>query len=174
MPDFANPTGAHMDLSTRLRLLDIAEQEDIVQLEDNPYGLFHGSSPHLPTLKALDRAARVIYLGSFAKTVIPGARIGYVVADQPVSAPGRAGLLADEMSKIKSMVTVNTPAVAQAVVAGVPGLGGERLVAVPVAQRGAGVGVLVPLGADPGRGLGLDQLLQHPLGYRAHQFQAVC
>jgi hypothetical protein len=56
----------------------------------------------------------------------------------------------------------------------VAGLGAQRLVPVPVAERGTGVGVLVPLRADLRCDLGLDQLLQHPLGYRADQFEAVC
>ncbi|MFF1481772.1 aminotransferase class I/II-fold pyridoxal phosphate-dependent enzyme [Streptomyces sp. NPDC058301] len=54
-----------------------------------------------------------------AKTVLPGARVGYVVADQLVrDAQGGLSLFADQRSKIKSMVTVNTSAVAQAVVGG--------------------------------------------------------
>jgi (S)-3,5-dihydroxyphenylglycine transaminase len=45
--------------------------------------------------------------------------VGFAVADQAViDAAGRTGLLADELAKIKSMVTVNTPAVSQAVIAG--------------------------------------------------------
>ncbi|MEU1710937.1 hypothetical protein ABZ478_37570 [Streptomyces sp. NPDC005706] len=43
----------------------------------------------------------------------------------------------------------------------------------PVAVGGAGLGVLCPLGADPGRGLGLDLLLQHPLGHTPHEFESV-
>ena len=76
-------------------------------------------STALPTLKALDDRRRVVYLGSFAKTVLPGARVGYVVADQRVrGVDGTVGLLADELSKIKSMLTVNTSALAQAIVGG--------------------------------------------------------
>jgi (S)-3,5-dihydroxyphenylglycine transaminase len=119
MPDFANPSGVSLDAGTRLRLLDIAEREDILLLEDNPYGLYHGDHDRVPALKALDTGRRVVYLGTFAKTVLPGARVGYVVADQRVA--GRRGdvtLLADELSKIKSMLTVNTSPIAQAVVAG--------------------------------------------------------
>ncbi len=120
MPDFANPSGLSMDLETRQRLLEIAAQEDLLLLEDNPYGLFPAAGvERVPTLKALDTERRVIYLGSFAKTALPGARVGYVVADQTVAAPdGSVGLLADELSKIKSMLTVNTSAVAQAVIGG--------------------------------------------------------
>ncbi len=119
MPDFANPSGISMDLPTRRRLLGLAQEEDLLLLEDNPYGLFYGDEHRVPTLKAIDDRRRVIYLGSFAKTVLPGARVGYVVADQRVrGADGTVGLLADELSKIKSMLTVNTPALAQAIVGG--------------------------------------------------------
>ena len=119
MPDFANPSGVSMSEKTRRVLLSLAREEDFLLLEDNPYGLFHGDVERVPTLKALDEQRRVVYLGSFAKTVLPGARVGYVVADQTVTgADGSVRLLADELSKIKSMVTVNTPALAQAVVGG--------------------------------------------------------
>jgi (S)-3,5-dihydroxyphenylglycine transaminase len=119
MPDFANPSGLSLDVPMRRRLLSIAREEDILLLEDNPYGLFHGDAERLPTLKALDEWRRVVYLGSFAKSVLPGARVGYVVADQRVADPsGTVGLLADQLSKIKSMLTVNTAAIAQAVVGG--------------------------------------------------------
>jgi (S)-3,5-dihydroxyphenylglycine transaminase len=119
MPDFANPSG--MSLTARLRqdLLDLAAGEHVLLLEDNPYGLFHAEGSHLPTLKALDTGRQVVYLGSFAKTGFPGARVGYALADQRVVADdGRVSLLADELAKIKSMVTVNTSPVAQAVVGG--------------------------------------------------------
>ncbi|MFD1045044.1 aminotransferase class I/II-fold pyridoxal phosphate-dependent enzyme [Kibdelosporangium lantanae] len=119
MPDFANPSGVSMPENTRRALLSLAREENFLLLEDNPYGLFHGDTARVPTLKALDKHRRVVYLGSFAKTALPGARVGYVVADQTVrDADGTVGLLADELSKIKSMLTVNTPALAQAVVGG--------------------------------------------------------
>ncbi|MGH3155934.1 MAG: PLP-dependent aminotransferase family protein [Streptosporangiaceae bacterium] len=118
MPDFSNPAGASLNLADRHRLLAVAGQEGILLLEDNPYGLFHDGA-HAPTLKSLDTQRQVIYLGSFAKTGFPGARVGYVVADQEVTdTAGNVGFLADQLSKIKSMVTVNTSAVAQAVVGG--------------------------------------------------------
>jgi (S)-3,5-dihydroxyphenylglycine transaminase len=118
MPDFSNPTGASMSVADRRRLLDIAGQEGLLLLEDNPYGLFHDGE-HAPTLKTLDTRQQVIYLGSFAKTGFPGARVGYVVADQPVrDSAGEVSPFADHLSKIKSMLTVNTSPVAQAVVGG--------------------------------------------------------
>jgi (S)-3,5-dihydroxyphenylglycine transaminase len=114
-PDFANPVGVSMDLPARERLLDIAAEHDILLLEDNAYGVFHSTGDRPPTLKALDRERRVVYLGSYAKTGLPGARIGFVVADQRVIG---GGLFADELSKIKSMLTVNTAPIAQAVIGG--------------------------------------------------------
>jgi len=127
MPDFANPSGVSLSVPLRERLLEVAAQEDLLLLEDNPYGTF-GDGARLPTLKALDTGRRVVYLGSFAKTGFPGARVGYAVADQRVAADdGTASLLADELSKIKSMVSVNTSPVAQAVVGGKLLENGERV-----------------------------------------------
>jgi (S)-3,5-dihydroxyphenylglycine transaminase len=120
MPDFANPSGLSLGLAARRELLRVAAAQDLLLLEDNPYGLFPADDvTRLPTLKALDGQRRVIYLGSFAKTALPGARVGYVVADQTVAAAdGSVGLLADQLSKIKSMLTVNTSPIAQAVIGG--------------------------------------------------------
>jgi len=118
VPDHSNPAGTTMPMETRHQLLELASRHDILIVEDSPYRMV-SLAPHLPTLKSLDRHRRVIHLGSFAKTAFPGARVGFAVADQPVTdAAGRTGLLADELAKIKSMVTVNTPAVSQAVIAG--------------------------------------------------------
>ncbi|MCI3928111.1 aminotransferase-like domain-containing protein [Streptomyces sp. AN091965] len=112
-PDFANPTGTSMDVAARHRLLEVAEANGILLLEDNAYGVY--GSERLPTLKALDRSGVVVYIGSFAKTGMPGARVGYAVADQHVAG---GGLLADQLSKLKGMLTVNTSPIAQAVIAG--------------------------------------------------------
>nr|WP_145487413.1 MULTISPECIES: PLP-dependent aminotransferase family protein [Streptomyces] len=120
VPDFSNPAGETLSIEQRRELLRLAEAFGLLLLEDNPYGLFRAWGERLPTLKSLDRARQVVYLGSFAKTGLPGARVGYVVADQFVDGGtgGALTLFADELSKIKSMVTVNTPPVAQAVIGG--------------------------------------------------------
>ncbi|MFJ4093864.1 PLP-dependent aminotransferase family protein [Kitasatospora sp. NPDC089913] len=119
VPDFANPSGTSMPVAARARLLETAAEEGLLVVEDNPYGFFARDIGARPTLKALDRDRRVVYLGSFAKTCFPGARLGYLVADQKVTGPGgRRTLLADEIAKLKSMTTVNTPALSQAVIGG--------------------------------------------------------
>ncbi|WP_329570734.1 aminotransferase-like domain-containing protein [Kitasatospora sp. NBC_01266] len=120
LADHSNPSGLSLDLPTRHALLELAEREGLLLLEDNPYGVF-ASDPQdrPPTLKALDRRRQVVYLGSYAKTGLPGARVGFVVADQLVAAAdGTQSLLADELAKLKSMLTVNTAPIAQAVIAG--------------------------------------------------------
>ena len=118
IPDFANPSGIRLNRETRERMLRIAADEGLLVLEDNPYGLL-GDPSGPPTMKSLDTDGQVVYLGSFAKTGLPGARVGYVVADQRVlgAAPGQ-DLLADQLAKIKSMLTVNTSPIAQAVIGG--------------------------------------------------------
>jgi (S)-3,5-dihydroxyphenylglycine transaminase len=137
MPDFANPAGVSMPVPARRELLRVAAQEGVLLLEDNPYGLFHDGE-HPPTLLALDDRHQVIYLGSFAKTGFPGARVGYVVAGQPVtSADGTVALFADHLSKIKSMLTVNTSPVAQAVVGGKLLMHGCRLTAANARETAA-------------------------------------
>jgi (S)-3,5-dihydroxyphenylglycine transaminase len=118
VPDHSNPAGTTMPVPVRRDLLDLAAQYDFLILEDSPYRMV-SPAPHLPTLKSLDRQRRVVHLGSFSKTAFPGARVGFAVADQPVTdATGRTRLLADELAKIKSMVTVNTSSLSQAAVAG--------------------------------------------------------
>jgi (S)-3,5-dihydroxyphenylglycine transaminase len=120
VPDFANPSGARMDLPARKALLALAEEQDLLVLEDNPYGFTAAPGSELPTLKLLDRSARVVYLGTYAKVCMPGARVGFVVADQQVrDADGSTRLLADELTAIKSMVTVNTSPISQAVIGGI-------------------------------------------------------
>lgn len=128
IPDFANPSGVRMPLPAREELLRVAVEEQLLLLEDNPYGLFTRADNHVPTLKELDRHRSVVYLGTFAKTCLPGARVGYVVADQEVAGPdGGVSLLADELAKIKSMATVNTSPLAQAVIGGMLLASGCRL-----------------------------------------------
>ncbi|HVV18799.1 MAG TPA: PLP-dependent aminotransferase family protein [Pseudonocardiaceae bacterium] len=115
VPDFANPSGVSMAVPNRKLLLDVAADNDLVVIEDNPYGFFTRDDVFRPTLKSLDTRHTVVYLGSFAKTCFPGARLGYALADQPVA---DGTLLADQLAKIKSMTTVNTPSLSQAAIGG--------------------------------------------------------
>jgi len=118
-PDFSNPSGTRLELAARHRLLEAAAQHDIILIEDNAYAFTAAPDDRLPTLKAIDAGGRVIYLGTFAKLCFPGARVGFAVADQMVrDRTGARRLLADELASIKSMVTVNTSPICQAIIGG--------------------------------------------------------
>lgn len=116
VPDFNNPLGTSMPVATRLELLDALRANDMLIIEDNPYGMFAYDGERLPTLKSLDKNNSVLYIGTFSKTLFPNLRIGYLVADQPVQ--GTTHLLAEELSKVKGVNTVNTSSLLQAAVGG--------------------------------------------------------
>lgn len=118
-PDYANPSGTVFNLPARRQLLALAEEQDFLLIEDNAYGFTAAEDSALPTLAALDTGARVIYLGTCAKMCFPGLRVGFVVAPQLVRDGGaKARLLAHELATLKSMVTVNTSPLCQAIVGG--------------------------------------------------------
>ncbi|MFJ5261742.1 PLP-dependent aminotransferase family protein [Streptomyces sp. NPDC088387] len=118
VPDHSNPSGTTVPERHRAELLELAHRHGVLVLEDSPYRMV-SPGPRLPTLKSMDRNRTVVHLGSFSKTVFPGARVGFVVADQLVADDtGRTHLLADDLARIKSMVTVNTSSLSQAAVAG--------------------------------------------------------
>jgi (S)-3,5-dihydroxyphenylglycine transaminase len=118
-PDFANPSGTTLSIIQRRRLLAEAERQDFLVVEDSPYGFTRQPGTELPTLKSIDRKGRVLHAGSFAKVCMPGARVGYIVADQLVrDGQGSDHFLAAELATAKSMTTVNTSAISQAVVGG--------------------------------------------------------
>lgn len=111
-PDHSNPSGVVLDHQARLDLLAVAEEQDLLLVEDTTYGFTDPGVP--PSLKALDTARRVVQVGTFSKVCLPGARVGYVVADQP----WRDGTLGSWLATLKNMTTVNTSPLNQAVVAG--------------------------------------------------------
>ncbi|MFO1046584.1 MAG: PLP-dependent aminotransferase family protein [Geminicoccaceae bacterium] len=90
MPDFANPSGRTMTVAERGAVLATAAVLDLPVIEDGAYEQLYYDHEPLPSLLALDSAAagidagRVIYCGTFSKTVVPGLRIGWIVAPRPV------------------------------------------------------------------------------------------
>ena len=74
-----NPTGITTSLQHRQKLLALAEQYQCLILEDNAYeGL--NFEPVPPPIKSLDCSDSVIYTGTFSKTLMPGLRVGYLLA----------------------------------------------------------------------------------------------
>ncbi len=84
VPSFQNPAGVSMSLERRERLVRIANEREILVLEDNPYGLLRYDGEPLPTLYSLDDHDFVIYLGTFSKILSPGIRLGWAAAPAPV------------------------------------------------------------------------------------------
>ncbi|MBC7478715.1 MAG: PLP-dependent aminotransferase family protein [Pseudorhodobacter sp.] len=73
------PTNATMPLERRLALLHAAETQGFVVVEDDYEFEMSFLKPASPALKSLDTGGRVIYAGSFSKSVFPGMRLGYLV-----------------------------------------------------------------------------------------------
>jgi GntR family transcriptional regulator / MocR family aminotransferase len=73
------PTNATMPLERRLALLEAASRDGFVIVEDDYEFEMSFLKPVSPALKSLDTDGRVIYAGSFSKSVFPGMRLGYLV-----------------------------------------------------------------------------------------------
>jgi 2-aminoadipate transaminase len=84
IPTFQNPAGASMSLDRRKKLLNLANEYDLLLIEDNPYGDLRYSGEALPPLVAMDTQERVVYLRTFSKILAPGIRMGWIIAPKPV------------------------------------------------------------------------------------------
>lgn len=81
-PTFKNPTGVTLDQERRRAVADLSEKYEVPLIEDDPYGELRYSGDPVPPVKSFDRCGRVIYLSTFSKTVAPGLRLGWVVAER--------------------------------------------------------------------------------------------
>ncbi|MEA2355981.1 MAG: 2-aminoadipate transaminase [Solirubrobacteraceae bacterium] len=97
IPTFQNPAGVTMSLERRRRLVEIARREELLVLEDNPYGLLRYEGESLPTIRSLDGGDLVIYLGTFSKILSPGIRVGWAAAPRPVLAKLNLGKQAADL-----------------------------------------------------------------------------
>ncbi|MDI9238213.1 PLP-dependent aminotransferase family protein [Lysobacter sp. LF1] len=79
-PSHQYPTGVAMSMARRRALLGFAREHDTWIIEDDYDGEFRYGARPLDALQTLDREGRVIYVGTFSKSVFPSLRIGYVVA----------------------------------------------------------------------------------------------
>lgn len=104
IPTFQNPTGTTMPLEKRQRLIALANQYDVVVLEDNPYGDLRFRGEDVPTIKSLDTEGRVIYAGSFSKILSPGMRLGYIIG---------APEFLEKIEILKQVNDVHTPVLTQ-------------------------------------------------------------
>jgi 2-aminoadipate transaminase len=80
IPDFQNPSGSVLSEDRRERLVGIASRHDVAILEDNPYRWLRYEATPLKPLKSYDRDGTVLSVGSLAKILGPGLRVGWIHA----------------------------------------------------------------------------------------------
>ncbi|TFB55461.1 PLP-dependent aminotransferase family protein [Cryobacterium sp. Sr3] len=83
IPNFHNPAGVTLSWARRLEILEIARANDILVLEDNPYGLLYFDQPAPDAMRSLEEDG-VVYLGTFSKTLAPGFRVGWALAPHAI------------------------------------------------------------------------------------------
>jgi DNA-binding transcriptional MocR family regulator len=91
-PRLQSPTGSTASLSQLYRVLQLAEKYDFVVVENDIYADLDPQAH--PSLASLDQLKRVLYIGSFSKTISPNIRVGYVAA---------GALLLEDMARLKML-----------------------------------------------------------------------
>ncbi len=84
IPNFHNPTGTCLNSTRRRQLIVLAERYNIPILEDDFVGDLRYEGRTQPSLKALDPGGQVIHISTFSKMLMPGLRVGFLVAEGPV------------------------------------------------------------------------------------------
>lgn len=112
VPTFANPTGSTMSEANRERLLSLAIEYNFVILEDDPYGEIRFEGDRVLSIYALAQRLKkgeshVAYLSSFSKILVPGLRLGFIVAGQAIR---------EKVVLIKQSVDLHTPVLPQLIV----------------------------------------------------------
>jgi GntR family transcriptional regulator/MocR family aminotransferase len=85
-PSHQFPTGAILSLPRRLGLVHWAKRMDALVVEDDYDGEYRYEDQSLQSLQGLDTAGRVIYVGTFSRTIFSSLRIGYLVVPKPLIA----------------------------------------------------------------------------------------
>ena len=104
IPTFQNPMGVTMSVEKRRALYEIAKKNNILILEDNPYGELTFDGVKTPTIKSMDTEGIVMYSGSFSKILAPGLRLGFLCAPKEIIAKVVIG---------KQISDVHTPMITQ-------------------------------------------------------------
>jgi GntR family transcriptional regulator/MocR family aminotransferase len=107
-PSHQQPLGHVMSLSRRLALLKAADEADAMVVEDDYDGEFYYGDQPPPTLKSIDTHGRVIYVGTFSKSLFPALRLGFVLVPE--------GLL-ESVERVCLTWLSGVPTVTQAIVA---------------------------------------------------------
>lgn len=83
VPNFHNPAGINISWERRVEILEICQSNNILILEDNPYGQLYFNEAPPRAIRSLDEDG-VVYLGSFSKTFAPGFRAGWALAPHAI------------------------------------------------------------------------------------------
>ena len=84
IPNFQNPGGTTLSLEKRKKMYQLAKENDLVILEDNPYGNLRVEGEDVPSIKSMDTDGIVVYAGSFSKILAPGIRVAYAVVPKKI------------------------------------------------------------------------------------------
>jgi 2-aminoadipate transaminase len=84
IPTFQNPAGTVMPESRRKKLVDIANEYNLIIIEDDPYGKLRYDIGPIKPIKAFDDEGRVIYMSTFSKILAPGFRLAWVIAPEEI------------------------------------------------------------------------------------------
>ncbi len=85
VPTFQNPAGVIMSEARRKKLVDLANEYDLVIVEDDPYGKLRFDVDHIKPIKSFDDEGRVIYMSTFSKILSPGFRLAWTIASDELS-----------------------------------------------------------------------------------------
>ena len=107
-PSHHFPLGVTMSIARRLALLEWAERTGAWILEDDYDSEYRYRGKPLPSLQGLDPAGRVIYMGSFSKTMFPSLRLGFIVLPAE---------LVEAFRRARSVIDGHSPMTEQAVLA---------------------------------------------------------
>ncbi len=112
VPNFQNPQGTTLSLARREKLVALARQHRTAIVEDNPYGELRYGGRALPNLLELDARnngvagfdSQVIHTGTFSKVLMPGLRVGWVIAARAV---------VDKLTQAKQAADLHTSTLSQ-------------------------------------------------------------
>ena len=85
IPNFQNPGGTTLSLEKRKRMYRLALENNLVILEDDPYGNLRVEGEPVPSIKSMDTDGIVVYAGSFSKILAPGIRVAYAVVPSKIA-----------------------------------------------------------------------------------------
>lgn len=88
-PSHQSPTTATMPIERRKELMRLAEVLDFIIIEDDYEFEMNFLAPPSPALKSMDEKARVVYIGSFSKSLFPGLRLGYLAGPDALISEAR-------------------------------------------------------------------------------------